>query len=80
LPLTLSLILRLQRKQKAGYEKEVAVMHVTDPMVKPMQDKRQCEILHRNSASYAKKAAKNDSYTHGIVKSMSLTFKGNGVY
>jgi hypothetical protein len=55
-------------------------MHVTDPMVKPMQDKRQCEILHRNSASYAKKAAKNDSYTHGIVKSMSLTFKGNGVY
>jgi hypothetical protein len=52
-------------------------MKVTDPVLKKDSSGRCLHISHRNSASYARKAAKNDNYTHGILKVITATFKGN---
>jgi hypothetical protein len=65
-------------KQHAGHSLAAATMHVSNALYKPSPDFRRCDILHPNSASYGKR--KNDSYSHGGVKSISVTFKGHRVY
>jgi hypothetical protein len=67
-----------QLKQLAGHCREAATMHVSNALYKPLPDTRRCDILHANSASYGRK--KNDSYSQGGVKSISVTFKGHRVY
>jgi hypothetical protein len=67
-----------QVKQIAGHSHAAATMYVRDALFKPSLDSKRCDIQHRNSASYGRK--KNDSYSHGGVKSIYVTFKGRHLY
>ena len=54
-------------------------MVVQNPNIKQI-DSKTLLVTQRDKVTYSKKAAKNDTYTDGVLKSMALTFKGNSVY
>ncbi len=69
-------LILFQRKQTAQHIHECCRMNVSNPIVKRQAGKNAAEICHRNTKSYSTKAAKNDTYSHGVMKSIFVTFKG----
>lgn len=53
-------------------------MKVSNPTLKQL-DSKTLGIHHHTTASYARKVAQNDSYTHGVLKSLVVSFQGERV-
>jgi hypothetical protein len=68
-----------QRKQISQHTNEIVTMNVTNPNIKSL-DPKTLLVTQRDKTTYGRKAAKNDSYTSGVLQAMALTFKGNHVY
>jgi hypothetical protein len=54
-------------------------MAVTNPSIRSL-DPKTLLVSQRDKTTYGRKAAKNDSYSSGVLQTMALTFKGNLVY
>ena len=74
--LCMHLIFVHQRKHLAQHTMPMASMKVSNPNLKN-QDSKTLHIHHPSIASYSRKAARNDTYTHGVLKSLVVTFQGN---
>ena len=74
--LCMHLIFAHQRKQHAHHTLQLVSMKVSNPNLQQL-DSKTLHILHHNTASNALKAAQNDTYTHGVLKSLVVAFQGN---